>query len=114
MGGACQPIAVQRTREPDSSHLTCRRGPRWIRRNKAKDDIGSFKDTVSIEKFFAAAYRKANREEALVNILVCKASRVHFIKFLEMVYYVERIDELTVENMLYFVLLARHLMVFRR
>jgi hypothetical protein len=61
-----------------------------------KDKIASFRDTVGIEQFFAAAYRRANRQEALINILFCEASRAHFIMFLKNDFYADRVDELTV------------------
>jgi hypothetical protein len=42
---------------------------------------------VSIESFLKAAYRKANREEALVNIMTNDFARQHFERFLEREYF---------------------------
>jgi hypothetical protein len=49
--------------------------------------FASYKDTVSIESFLKAAYRKANREEALVNIMTNDFARQHFERFLEREYF---------------------------
>jgi hypothetical protein len=91
MGGACQPFTF---RKPNNGSLTIERLSELIRRaDDVNDKIGSFRDTLSIEGFLAAAFKKANREEALTNILVCETSRAHFVKFLEKEYYVNRVDD---------------------
>jgi hypothetical protein len=49
--------------------------------------FASFKDTAAIEAFLKLAYKKANREEALINILTNDHARTHFAKFLEKEFY---------------------------
>jgi hypothetical protein len=96
MGGACQSATVHHSQKPETSRHRHPRTRVTQRLDDANDTYGSFRDTAFIENFFAAAYKMANREEALTNILVCDASRAHFIMFLEKVYYADRISELEV------------------